>query len=168
MSKKAKSRGSYSKEFKESVLQRLEPPTNDTVTSLSKELNITRGSIYQWIRAKENQPKEFKPASKWSSKDKFHAVLETATLSQEELAAYCRRKGLYVEDLDIWREQCIMANMRDAKDPLKLEEDLQKEKDRSKELEKELRIKEKALAETAALLVLRKKAQAIWGDPEVD
>lgn len=158
----------YSKEFKESVLQRLEPPTQDTVTSLSKELNISRATIYQWIRAKESQPKELKPTTKWSSKDKFHAVLETATLTQEELAAYCRRKGLYLEDLNNWREQCIKANTADAKDPVKLEEDLQAEKRRSRELENELRIKEKALAETAALLVLRKKAQAIWGDPEVD
>lgn len=40
----------YSKEFKESVLKRLEPPTNDTPTSLSRELNIPRTTIYQWIR----------------------------------------------------------------------------------------------------------------------
>ena len=41
------------------------------------------------------------------------------------------------------------------------------EKDkRIKELERELRRKDKALAETAALLVLKKKAQAIWGDRE--
>jgi hypothetical protein len=33
-------------------------------------------------------------------------------------------------------------------------------------LERELRRKDKALAETAALLTLRKKAQAIWGDGE--
>jgi len=37
---------------------------------------------------------------------------------------------------------------------------------RIRELEAELRRKEKALAETAALLVLKKKAQAIWGEPE--
>jgi transposase len=34
------------------------------------------------------------------------------------------------------------------------------------QLEKELRRKDKALAETAALLVLRKKAHAIWGEVE--
>ena len=38
------------------------------------------------------------------------------------------------------------------------------EQKRIRELEKELRRKEKALAETAALLVLKKKANAIWGD----
>jgi hypothetical protein len=42
------------------------------------------------------------------------------------------------------------------------------DKKRIRQLEKELQRKEKALAETAALLVLRKKVQAIWGDKEED
>lgn len=168
MQKQTQSRKHYSKEFKASVLQRLEPPTNDTVKSLSEELNIAKTTIYQWLKAKHNNSGSSRPAHEWSSKDKFHVVLETATLTQEELAAYCRRKGLYPEDVNTWREQCIRANMATSKDPLKLEEELHEEKRRAKELEKELRIKEKALAETAALLVLQKKAQAIWGDPEED
>jgi transposase len=39
---------------------------------------------------------------------------------------------------------------------------------RVRELEKELRRKDKALAEAAALLVLQKKVQAIWGDADDD
>ena len=46
---------------------------------------------------------------------------------------------------------------------MKLEEDLKRERQRNEKLAKELRVKEKALAETVALLVLRKKAHAIWG-----
>lgn len=168
MTKAASTKKYYSKEFKASVLKRLEPPTTDTVTSLSRELSIPRATLYQWIRMQNNKPRETKPVSKWSSKDKFHVVLETATLSQEELAAYCRRKGIYVEDVNNWREQCINANLTNSKDPLKLEEDLKEEKHRTKELERELRFKEKALAETAALLILQKKAQAIWGDIKED
>jgi hypothetical protein len=42
------------------------------------------------------------------------------------------------------------------------------DKKRIQQLEKELQRKEKALAEAAALLILRKKAQAIWGDREDD
>jgi len=37
---------------------------------------------------------------------------------------------------------------------------------RIRSLEKELRRKDKALAETAALLVLKKKVQEIWGDED--
>jgi transposase len=43
---------------------------------------------------------------------------------------------------------------------------LKEEQKRAKQLEKELQKKEKALAEAATLLLLRKKAQAIWGDDE--
>ena len=43
-----------------------------------------------------------------------------------------------------------------------------KDKQTIKKLEHELRRKDKALAETAALLVLTKKAREIWGEPEVD
>ena len=167
MSRTSKNRRSYIKEFKESVLKRLEPPTDDTVASLSEELDVSRTTIYQWIKAKNNKEGNPKSSGRWTSEDKFHAVLETSTLTEQELAAYCRRKGLFVEDVKAWRSQCIKANASTpSKDPLKLEEDLREEKQRTKSLEKELRRKEKALAETAALLVLRKKAQAIWGDPE--
>ncbi len=37
-----------------------------------------------------------------------------------------------------------------------------------RELERQLRRKDKALAEAAALLVLQKKAQALWGDADDD
>ena len=53
-----------------------------------------------------------------------------------------------------------------AKQSAALQQELKTEKKRSKELEKELRRKESALAETAALLTLRRKARAIWGDGE--
>ncbi len=43
----------YSKEFKASVLKKLEPPTDDTSTSLLRKLNIPRTTIYQWIRQSE-------------------------------------------------------------------------------------------------------------------
>ncbi|MCG4585712.1 IS3 family transposase, partial [Anaerosalibacter bizertensis] len=77
-----------------------------------------------------------------------------------------RRKGIYVDEVKVWKEQCLKANQITVEDPKELKESLKAEKELNKELERELRIKEKALAETAALLVLRKKANAIWGDPE--
>ena len=47
-------------------------------------------------------------------------------------------------------------------------EQTKEDQKRIRALEKELNRKEKALAEVAALLVLRKKAQAIWGDTSED
>lgn len=162
----------YTIEFKNSVLKRLEPPSNETIPKISEELNISRSTIYQWVKnhnkkkSLDTLPGNNNPFIKWSSEDKFHVVLETAPLTEEELSSYCRSKGLYVDDVKNWRDQCLKANSTVLKDPQKIEDELKEEKQKTKALEKDLRIKEKALAETAALLVLRKKAQAIWGDPE--
>ena len=169
MSKTRKKR-SYTKEFKASVLKRLEKPTTDTITSLSDELGVPRTTIYQWIKKDKTKTDKTsfndKPSNKWTSEDKFQVVLETASLTELELAEYCRRKGIYLDDVRAWRDQCLKANQAIVEDPKELKESLKAEKELNRKLEKELKIKEKALAETAALLVLRKKANAIWGDPE--
>jgi transposase-like protein len=173
MPKDNKNNKRYSTEFKESVIKRMED-SNESITNISEELNIAKSTMYQWLRdknkSKNQDAKSYnkKPLSKWKSEDKFHIVLETYTLTEEELGAYCRRKGLYVDDVKNWRNQCLNANTTILKDPQKIENDFKEEQKRTKSLEKELKRKEKALAETAALLVLRKKANAIWGDPEED
>ena len=89
-------------------------------------------------------------------------------MNETEQAEYCRSKGLYVEEVRSWREACLdgLASGRDRDNVRELREELTSHRGRLKELERELRRKEKALAETAALLTLRKKAQAIWGDDE--
>ncbi|NHC18899.1 MULTISPECIES: transposase [Bacillaceae] len=60
----------------------------------------------------------------------------------------------------------LSANGAESNQKKQLNQELKEEKKRAKSLEKDLRKKEKALAEAAALLLLRKKAQAIWGDQE--
>jgi transposase-like protein len=100
----------------------------------------------------------------WSAEEKLAAVLEAAALSDEGLGAFLRSRGLHEAQLQQWREQMISGlnpspMQRGKKAP---------ETKRVRELEKELRRKDKALAETAALLVLKKKAQAIWGDEDDD
>lgn len=81
---------------------------------------------------------------------------------------YCRSKGIFPEEIEAWREACLQANRRDLLKRQELQKEIRSEKKRSKALEKELLRKERALAETAALLTLRKKAQAIWGEDEAD
>ncbi len=103
--------------------------------------------------AKPNQP-----GKPWSSAEKFAVVLETAALNEAERAEYARRKGLYVEQIAVWTAACRDANGAWVERP-----ENRADKKRIQDLERELHRKEKALAEAAALLVLRKKAQAIWG-----
>jgi transposase len=96
-------------------------------------------------------------------------VLETAGLNATELSAYCRERGLYPEQVERWRQASQDAN---EKPVLTLKEQRELEKLRAqdqreiKRLQKELRKKEKALAEAAALLLVTKKMQALWGEAE--
>ena len=111
---------------------------------------------------------KYKNADKWSSQDKFMVVLETANLTEIEFSEYCREKGIYPEQVKEWKEACINANDNAREKSTKVGKELRVERKEKEKLEKELARKEKALAEAAALLVLRKKADAIWGTDEED
>lgn len=102
-------------------------------------------------------------AENWSAETKFAVVLEAAGLSEIDLGEYCRRKGLYPEQITAWRQACINGQKADKAQQKEDREQSRKDKKRIQELERELRRKDKALAEAAALLVLRKKLNAYWG-----
>jgi transposase-like protein len=146
------------------------PPYNKPIAQLAKEEGIAQGTLYSWravARAKgQLMPDGASTPQGWVSVDKFAAVLETAALNESELSSYCREKGLYPQQIKAWRAACEQANDWDRVQNKRLQDNTRSANKRIKELERELHRKEKALAETAALLVLRKKAQAIWGEPE--
>jgi transposase-like protein len=100
----------------------------------------------------------------WSAQEKLAAVMEAASLSDEELGAFLRSRGLHEAQLQQWRDLMLAGLEPKAVQGAKKAPEVK----RVRELEKELRRKDKALAETAALLVLKKKAQAIWGDEDDD
>lgn len=93
-------------------------------------------------------------------------VLESAGLSEAELGEYCRRKGLFVEQIQEWRVACEQANASAPERNREEREQLKVVRKRIRELERESKRDKAALAEAAALLVLRKKIQAIWGKDE--
>lgn len=160
----------YTEEMKESILKRMMPPNNESVSQISKELGITEPTLYKWRKeariAGNPTPGGGHVSEQWGSEDKFLIVMETYAMNQAELAEYCRKKGLYKEQIETWRDSCLNANARDSNQTKQLNQELKEEKRKAKTLEKDLRKKEKALAEAAALLLLRKKVQAIWGDQE--
>jgi len=104
-----------------------------------------------------------KQSDQWSSTNKFRIVLETAPLSEVEMSAYCRTKGIYPEQVAQWRLVCEQANTPVEAKPVAIPVADAKQVQRIRELERTLKKKEAALAEAAALLVLEKKAAAIWG-----
>lgn len=160
----------YPQERKEAVLKKMLPPHNKSIPEIAKEEAISEATLYNWRKAARAEgrllPNGDNTPSGWSAADKFAAVVETAAMNEAELSAYCRQRGLYPEQIRAWREACEQANDWDRTQNLQLKETRKADEKRIKELERELRQKEKALTETAALLVLRKKAQAIWGDEE--
>jgi hypothetical protein len=98
---------------------------------------------------------------------RFSAVLEASALNEVDLAKYCRQRGLFPAQIAGWRTACEQANDWDRVSTARLGQATKEEKKRIKGLERDLARKDRALAETAALLVLRKKASAIWGDEDV-
>lgn len=160
----------YNIEFKNSIIARMMPPINQSISEISSETGIPEPTLHRWRNKARSKgfaaPADGQEAERWSTQDKFLIVVETASLSEIELAEYCRTKGLFVEQVQAWRDACLQANGGVAQESARYQQELKQEKIRAKQLEKELQRKEAALAETAALLVLRKKANAIWGDGE--
>jgi len=160
----------YTEEQKEMLLKRLYPPESMTITRLAKETGVGKSTLSTWrskaIQAGEDKSRNIKAEKSLSAREKFLIVMETYSMPEIKLSEYCRAKGLYVEHVKKWRETCIAANGQEHEISKDLRVELQGDKKKIKILEKELNRKEKALAEAAALLVLRKKLGAIFGDTE--
>ena len=160
----------YSTTLKQSIVANMLPPSHKSVSQIQQETGIPEGTLKKWrteIRKKGfAAPAGEQQSERWSTQDKYLIVVETATLSEIELAGYCRKKGLYVEQVKSWKNNCMQANGGVAQE-LALSQKREKIKDKElQQVRKELQRKESALAEAAALLILRKKAAAIWGQPE--
>lgn len=95
-----------------------------------------------------------------TSSDKFRIIMESYTLSEYDLGKFCRKNGLYVDEVKKWRSDFETSLDKEPDAVKEIKEELYEEKRKNKLLEKELNRKEKALAEAAALLVLQKKFQA--------
>jgi transposase len=162
----------YSEERKSSVLKKLLPPNNRSVLGVAKEEGISEPTLYNWLKQAREQglpvPGSGKQTEDWSAEAKFAVVVETASLSEVEFSEYCRSKGLYPVQVREWKEACIQGTQSAGEQRQQRQAEAKQDKKRIKALERELKRKEKALAETAALLVLRKKLNALWEDSEVD
>jgi len=154
----------YSKRMKESVLRKVLPPENRSVSDVAMEMGISEQTIYSWKRQAENGTLSMEGTG--SPRDtvqleRYNLLLESKSLGEENLGAWLREKGLHSEHLTLWQQE--IQDTLSNKDTTIMEENRRLKKEK-KELERELRRKEKALAEMAALVTLKKKADAIWGD----
>lgn len=161
---------SYSNEFKEKIVSRMLPPNKESLSKISKETGISFATLRNWrdkVRISgKAAPAGTKETERWSSQDKFLIVMETASMNETELSKYCREKGLYVEQVKAWKDVCMQANGGIAQEASRLNKELKTKDKEIKSLSNELQRKEKALAETAAILVLRKKFNTLLGTDE--
>jgi len=150
---------------REWAIQQMMPPLNRAVVELAKTTGITTVTLRTWQAMARAEgrivPGNGKRSDPWSSTDKFRMVLETAPLSQMELSAYCRTKGVYPEQVAQWRLLCEQANVPTKAAAIPKAD--AKQAQRIRELERTLKKQDAALAEAGALLILEKKAKAIWG-----
>ncbi len=162
----------YSEAVKADVRRRMTPPHRQSVAQISAELGIHVVTLYNWRKTWRIQG-EVVPASEkdpegWGSTDKFTVVLETAGLNGTELGAYCRERGLYPEQVERWRQASQEKPVLTLTEQKDLDRRHQQDQREIKQLKQELRRKEKALAEAAALLLAAKKIQAFWGEDADD
>lgn len=154
----------YTNEKKEHALSQMSAPHNKPVAAVAQLTGVPEATLYLWRKQAREQgravPGDGQNPEQWSSADNFAVVLEAAPLNEAELAAYCRRKGLLVEQLERVHTALTAGQNRAGAT------ERATDKKRIRELERDLRRKEKALAETAALLVLSRKYEALWTDGE--
>ena len=157
----------YSVERKNAVLKKLLPPENQSIPAVSASEGISEATLYNWV-SKVRREGSAVPGSRasnaeqWDGEAKLAVVFETQAMNEAEKSAYCRKKGLYPEQIERWRAACIAgaSNNEPNSDALK------KARNDIKRLNRKIDRKDKALAESAALLVLSKKFQALWEDED--
>jgi transposase-like protein len=162
----------YSEEFKEAIIKRMMPPHPTSVLQLCRETGVSDVTLYKWIKNYQNRgvavPTKKKKSETWSAEDKLAVVIETASFNEIQLSEYCRSKGLFKEQIDQWKKAALTGYQNSTQTKKIQAHHRREDKQKIKKLERELNRKEKALAETAALLVLSKKWEAIWGENEED
>ena len=139
-------------------MARLLPPESAAVETVSRELSISTATLERWRADALSRPARERA---WTAPARFEAVLITATLDEASKSAWCRENGLYPQELEKWRAAATQA-LASPEELRASPSDTKADRRRIKALERELLRKDKALAEAAALLVLRKKLSAIF------
>jgi hypothetical protein len=162
----------HSIEFQEQALVKVRERGTRRVQDVANDLNMNVGTLRKWTsksnrKAAASSPvarlPDDLPAQSWGPAQRFQALLETHAMPAMQLHAWCREKGLFEHQLKAWRAAFCSTPASDTRETKAALRELQT---KHEGLQRELRRKEKALAEAAALLVLQKKFQALLGDED--
>jgi transposase len=156
----------HSPEFKEQALLKTRQRGTRSILSIATELNMSPGTLKRWVLDSGKATEQSHgtslaldgPAAAWSPSQRLTALQESYALNGPALAGWCRERGVFEHQLAQWREDFCTPIAPVSREATGAFGDLQRQHD---QLQRELRRKEKALAEVAALLVLQKNFQAL-------
>lgn len=161
----------YTEGFKANLVRRMACPNGISATALAREVGVPQQSLSRWLKEASavNQPDDLsmppeshmppKRPQDRSAEEKLKIVMEAELVPEEQLGAFLRRNGIHEAQLREWRSMMLSGLQKSPRPSSKTSEETRK----IHQLEKELQRKEKALAEAAAIIILKKKAQSIWG-----
>lgn len=156
-------------EAKAALVQQVLNRGNETVVSIAKRNNVGYSSLQKWARQFRDfgecveKRQTIDVDRSLSPTERFNHLVAVHGLDELSLGKYCRKHGLYSHELKHWRDSLMTQDK--TQDHLSALRELKRE---NKQLQRELRRKEKALAEASALLIMKKKADLIWGANEDD
>jgi transposase-like protein len=152
----------YGQAFKDKAVARLLPPESAALDVVSREVGVGVVTLERWREQAQSAPARGRA---WTAGARLEAVITTAAMSEAGKSAWCREHGVYAAELDKWRASCTTA-LADPEDARASPQATRADRKRIKQLERDLLRKDRALAETTALLVLSKKVAAIFNKGE--
>lgn len=150
----------YSLAFKQKMVERLTGKDPVSALELSRETGVRQQNLSRWLQEARSLPLVTSggpKARKWTVEQKARVLAEASALSGEQLRAYLDKNGVKLADYERWR----IALQGDGRESAATTQRIRK-------LERELARKEKALAEAAALLVLKKTITNLQSDEDDD
>jgi len=154
----------YGEAFRNRVASRLLAPESADIGVVSREVGVAVQTLQRWRDEVQTRPARGRA---WSAGARLEAVITVAALDEADKNAWCREHGVFPADLDQWRLNATTA-LAEPEEARASPQSTRQDKKRIKELERELLRKDRALAETAALLVLSKKVAAIFNKGEAE
>lgn len=154
----------YGQAFKDRAVARLLPPQSAALDDVSRDVGIGVDTLVRWRSDALSKPGGDRV---WTAAARFDAVLTTAAMNEADKSAWCRAHGTYAQQLATWQQSATQA-LAEPGQARASPQQTKQDRRRIKELERELLRKDRALAETAALLVLSKKVKAIFNMGEAE
>ena len=159
-------------EAKEAIVTKALSQPDRHLEEIAKESGVGYSTLQSWLRLKRDglpliRQRRGRPPKGQDQTPPLQHILATAELDEEAIGSYCREHGIHSFQINQWKDE-LMAQDRNKKQSDEDRKEIKSLRDENKRLKKDLHLKDKALAETSALLVLKKKANLIWGDLEED